>query len=74
MYVFSYFPFGFEGRIRDLTVSVDHCSSFNLFSLHSADSHFAQEQFRNCLARQSESVTGNANNIGDECYKSVTQV
>ena len=31
MYVFSYFPFGFEGRIWDLTVSVpDHCLSFYL--------------------------------------------
>ena len=29
IYVFSYFPFGFEGRIWDLIVSVpDHCSSF----------------------------------------------
>ena len=29
MYVFSYFPFGFEGRIWDLIVSVpDHCLSF----------------------------------------------
>ena len=29
IYVFSYFPFGFEGRIWDLTVSVpDHCLSF----------------------------------------------
>ena len=28
-YVFSYFPFGFEGRIWDLIVSVpDHCLSF----------------------------------------------
>ena len=28
-YVFSYFPFGFEGRILDLIVSVpDHCLSF----------------------------------------------
>ena len=27
--VFSYFPFGFEGRIWDLIVSVpDHCLSF----------------------------------------------
>ena len=27
--VFSYFPFGFEGRMRDLIVSVpDHCLSF----------------------------------------------
>ena len=29
VYVFSSFPFGFEGRIRDLIVSVlDHCLSF----------------------------------------------
>ena len=29
IYVFSYFPFGFEGRIWDLIVSVpDHCLSF----------------------------------------------
>ena len=29
IYVFSYFPFGFEGRILDLIVSVpDHCLSF----------------------------------------------
>ena len=28
-YVFSYFPFGFEGRMWDLIVSVpDHCLSF----------------------------------------------
>ena len=28
-FVFSYFPFGFEGRIYDLIVSVpDHCLSF----------------------------------------------
>ena len=39
IYVFSYFPFGFEGRIWDLIVSVpDHCLSFyftflNLFGL-----------------------------------------
>ena len=29
VYAFSYFPFGFEGRIWDLIVSVpDHCLSF----------------------------------------------
>ena len=27
IYIFSYFPFGFKGRIRDLIV-VDHCLSF----------------------------------------------
>ena len=30
VYVFSYFPFGFEGRMWDLIVSVPgHCLSFN---------------------------------------------
>ena len=29
VYVFSYFPFGYEGRMWDLIVSVpDHCLSF----------------------------------------------
>ena len=29
IYVFSYFPFGFEGRMWDLIVSVhDHCLAF----------------------------------------------
>ena len=33
IYVFSYFPFGFEGRMWDLIVSVpDHCLSFYLAS------------------------------------------
>ena len=32
IYVFSYFPFGFEARIWDLIVSVpDHCLSFYFF-------------------------------------------
>ena len=32
MYVFSYFPFGFEGSMWDLIVSVpDHCLSFYFF-------------------------------------------
>ena len=32
VYVFSYFPFGFEGRIWDLIVSVpDHCLSLYFF-------------------------------------------
>ena len=30
IYIFSYFPFGFDGRMWDLIVSVpDHCLSFN---------------------------------------------
>ena len=35
IYVFSYFPFGFEGRIWDLIVSVpDHCLSFYFAELN----------------------------------------
>ena len=38
MYVFSYFPFGFEGRILDLIVSVpDHCLSFCFLSSYLTD-------------------------------------
>ena len=36
MYVLSYFPFGFEGRMWDLIVSVpDHCLSFYFTSFSS---------------------------------------
>ena len=35
IFVFSYFPFGFEGRMLDLIVSVpDHCLSFYFSILH----------------------------------------
>ena len=35
IYVFSYFPFGFEGRMWDLIVSVpDHCLSFYFEYIH----------------------------------------
>ena len=37
IFVFSYFPFGFEGRMWDLIVSVpDHCLSFYLELLKNA--------------------------------------
>ena len=37
IYVFSYFPFGFEGRMWDLIVSVpDHCLSFYLLFIRIA--------------------------------------
>ena len=42
IYVFSYFPFGFEGRMWDLIVSVpDHCLSFyfSLFGLRRGQNH-----------------------------------
>ena len=35
IYVFSYFPFGFEGGIWDLIVSApDHCLSFYFYSVN----------------------------------------
>ena len=38
IYVFSYFPFGFEGRIWDLIVTVpDHCLSFYFVAHNMAD-------------------------------------
>ena len=41
IYVFSYFPFGFEGRMWDLIVSVpDHCLSF-YFVVNGAKSDWA---------------------------------
>ena len=46
IYVFSCFPFGFEGRMWDLIVSVpDHCLSFY--------------QYRTCLTVY-KSITGQA--------------
>ena len=42
IYVFSYFPFGFEGRIWDLILSApDHCLSFYFSSFYQA---FVTEQ------------------------------
>ena len=42
IYVFSYFPFGFEGRMWDLTVSVpDHCFSFYFTTHKSATRNLA---------------------------------
>ena len=46
IYVFSYFPFGFEGRMWDLIVSVpDHCLSF-YFTLI-----FLTHQKRQCVTQ-----------------------
>ena len=66
MYVFSYFPFGFDGRIWDLIVSVpDHCLSFYFVSkrydmIWTASSEFGtyriceQRRFRRaCASAQS---------------------
>ena len=47
-HVFSYFPFGFEGRMWDLIVSVpDHCLSF-YFSMKFLDTLFqmSKREFR----------------------------
>ena len=48
IYVFSYFPFGFEGRIWDLIVSVpDHCLSFYFILKESgADPGFLNRGFK----------------------------
>ena len=55
IYVFSYFPFGFEGRMWVLSVSVpvpDHCLSFYfppymLFSVKIKNSHAAYNDHSN---------------------------
>ena len=47
IYVFSYFPFGFEGRMWDLIVSVpDHCLSF-YFSVIPSNREREAQTFRN---------------------------
>ena len=44
IYVFSYFPFGFEGRIWDLIVSVpDHCLSFYFLVMQQLWNSFPDE-------------------------------
>ena len=46
IYVFSYFPFGFEGRMWDLIVSVpDHCLSFHFEKFSRHRSHFKRQAF-----------------------------
>ena len=53
IYVFSYFPFGFEGRIWDLIVSVpDHCLSFYSDPFWDVSENllaFATEKHTSCL-------------------------
>ena len=55
IYVFSYFPFGFEGRVWDLIVSVpDHCLSFyfpNTFRQNSVEflCSFPFNMFIHCI-------------------------
>ena len=47
IYVFSYFPFGFEGRIWDLIVSVpDHCLSFYLSKIKTPKKHYAVAEIK----------------------------
>ena len=59
IYVFSYFPFGFEGRIWDLIVSVpDHCLSFNFGTQTGFSTHVDRKYLVSCcssteLARRS---------------------
>ena len=63
IYVFSYFPFGFEGRIWDLIVSVpDHCLSFyytdsKLFFLYtSCHPKHTRNSIPNNLARRLKTI------------------
>ena len=54
IYVFSYCPFGFEGRIWDLIVSVpDHCLSFLLLKAKNTTSvtYFDREDVLYCPIR-----------------------
>ena len=52
IYVFSYFPFGFEGRIWDLIVSVpDHCLSFYLLYFTDIVLLFLERLERFCFSR-----------------------
>ena len=45
IYAFSYFPFGFEGRMWDLIVSVpDHCLSFYFSDVASTLAQFVISQ------------------------------
>ena len=45
VYVFSYFPFGFEGRMWDLIASVpDHCLSF-YFTSAEIENHLIPNNF-----------------------------
>ena len=45
IYVFSYFPFGFEGRMWDLIVSVpDHCLSVHFSNKYHKTTCRTQEQ------------------------------
>ena len=54
VYVFSYFPFGFEGRMWDLIVSVpDHGLSFSLENIVLPHNRFAvlfsSDRLKNCI-------------------------
>ena len=43
IYVFSYFPFGFGGRMWDLIVSVpDHCLSLYFACAKNKENHFVK--------------------------------
>ena len=50
IYVFSYFPFGFEGRIWDLIVSVpDHCLSFYFGNSAKNPIYVALDDYEGCF-------------------------
>ena len=53
IYVFSYFPFGFEGRMWDPIVSVpDYCLSFYFVQIKSTAIFLGVRIFRICMVHQ----------------------
>ena len=55
VFVFSYFPFGFEGRVWDLIVSVpDHCLPF-----YFAPRKWDQITFKQLKHKKSAKINGN---------------
>ena len=64
IYVFSCFPFGFEGRMRDLIVSVpDNCLSFYFFTFYF---------FVHCISTYWQDTT--SNNLFYLCVKFLTNI
>ena len=57
MYVFSYFPFGLEGRMWDLIVSVpDHCLSFYFTCVSSKDNAKSNDSDHIFVIRENTSL------------------
>ena len=64
IYIFSYFPFGFEGRIWDLIVSVpDHCLSFYFADPADADDVVTKRYVASPFQALSDEVQGNKSKL-----------